>query len=58
MWEMPSKPEYEPVTFAPQSGGYFVSTPDSIRLANNTDKLKAYAVKLEILVETMQEYYK
>ena len=54
---MPPKPEYDSVTFTPQSGGYFVSTSDSIRLANNTDKLKAYATKLEILIETMREYY-
>jgi len=56
-WTHPKKPELSKVNFQQVEGGFFLDEKSAETLADNIDELKAYAEKLEVLVETIEEYY-
>lgn len=56
-WLMPSPPQTKPVYFQQVEDGYFLGKNEAKKLADNTDELKAYIEKMEILVKEMKKHY-
>lgn len=54
---MPSPPQTKPVYFQQVEDGYFLGKNEAKKLADNTDELKAYIEKMEILVKEMKKHY-
>lgn len=58
-WPLPQAPIIAPVDGVEHvDGGFYIDTINAVNLANNIDELKAYAKKLEKLIEKMKEYYR
>ena len=58
-WLLPQNPSIVAINgFEPVDGGFYVSSTNAVKLANNVDEMKAYIEKLEQLIKKMKEYYK
>lgn len=63
VWPIPPKPIIKHVNIIPvsesnvQSDGFYLSRTNAVNLADNMDELKAYILKLELLIDKMGEYY-
>lgn len=58
VWVDPPKPETTHIEFVETDNGFSLTTEEATKLTNNTDELKAYTRKLEILIDAMKAYYK
>ena len=62
-WTLPPQPKIEKIKIEKAKGnlvyfdGFYLTTEDATKIANNVDELKAYIQKLEILVKEMAKYY-
>ena len=63
VWPLPPHPGFTKVDFIPvgeikkPDSGYYISRDDAVSLADNVDELKAYMLKLEVLLKQISDTY-